>query len=65
MLIKSDDNVTEDDEQSLIDRDVVGDPLSDADHLEIFDEDFWRDALNVTQNEKDPIEGTITISIMD
>ena len=48
-----------DDEQSLIERDVIGDPLSDADHLEIFDDDFWRDALNVTQNEKDPIEGTV------
>ena len=44
-------------ETSLIDRDVVGEPLSDADELATFEDDVWRDALNVTNNEKDPIEG--------
>ncbi len=51
------DDETDVNETSLIDRDVVGEPLSDADELATFEDDVWRDALNVTNNEKDPIEG--------
>ncbi len=52
------DDINHVDEMSLIDRDVIGQPLSDADDVEIIDEDVWRNALNATDGgRKDPIEG--------
>ncbi len=64
LVATTDDDDVEDgnhiDEMSLINRDVIGIPLSDADDMEIIDEDVWRDALNATDGgRKDPIEGDL------